>query len=207
MEAADLSPEQLGKRLGVSGMTLRRWKAHPPAGELPKIYEKALIGVIHELVGEGKLTTTHPVVQAVMTTNQWDPMTTAVAALGIEPATLKGGVANEKRLMENLSQIGLKGTNKSEVDRNKSRIMSFKKMGAEWGRRVTSLWKVVTSAELNTMDKLVAYGALFYLICPFDLIPDWIPVFGYMDDYIVLGFAVAYYMKRFPQLFESIQEK
>lgn len=207
MAAADLSPEQLGKRLGISGMTLRRWKAHPPSGDLPMIYEKALIGVIHELVGEGKLPMTHPAVQAVMTPNQWDPMATAVSALGIEPATLKGGAANEKRLMENLSQIGLKVANKAEVDRNKTRILSFKKMGSDWARRVTSLWKVVTSAELNTVDKLVAYGALFYLICPFDLIPDWIPVFGYMDDYIVLGFAVAYYVKRFPRLFESVQDK
>jgi uncharacterized membrane protein YkvA (DUF1232 family) len=61
--------------------------------------------------------------------------------------------------------------------------------------------KVLNSRDLHTFDKLVAYGALFYLLCPFDLIPDYVPVFGYMDDFIVLGFAVAYYVKRFPFLF------
>ena len=201
MKDAQLSPEQMAERLGVSGMTLRRWKAEPSTEKLPKLYENALVGVIYELVAEGKLPVDHSAVQAVMAQSQWAPMAPAVAALGIEPGVLKGGAANERSLMESLSQIGLKEGHKSEVDKSKSHILSFKKMGAEWAKRVTSLWKVVTSAELNTIDKLVAYGALFYLIYPFDLIPDYIPVFGYMDDYIVLGFAVAYYLKRFPQLF------
>jgi uncharacterized membrane protein YkvA (DUF1232 family) len=74
-------------------------------------------------------------------------------------------------------------------------------MGKDWAERISSLMKVLESNELHTFDKLVAYGALFYLIFPFDLIPDYIPVFGYMDDFIVLGFAVAYYIKRFPHLF------
>jgi uncharacterized membrane protein YkvA (DUF1232 family) len=37
---------------------------------------------------------------------------------------------------------------------------------------------------------------LFYLICPFDLIPDNIPVFGMIDDYAILGVAWEYYVKR-----------
>jgi uncharacterized membrane protein YkvA (DUF1232 family) len=49
----------------------------------------------------------------------------------------------------------------------------------------------------------VAYGALFYLILPFDLIPDSIPVFGYVDDFGILGFAVAYYARKFPELKRS----
>ena len=53
----------------------------------------------------------------------------------------------------------------------------------------------------------VAFGALFYLICPFDLIPDAIPVIGYADDFIVLGIAVLYYRKRFPHLFRDRAKK
>jgi uncharacterized membrane protein YkvA (DUF1232 family) len=203
MQDADLSPEQMAKRLGISGMTLRRWKAEPPSEDLPKIYENTFLRVISDLVTEGKLSTTHPAVLALITQEQGMPFAGATSQLGIAPETLQGGISNEKRLMESLSQIGLQQAHKSEVDKSKTRILSFKKMGKDWAKRVTSLWKVITSAELNTIDKLVAYGALFYLICPFDLIPDWIPVIGYMDDYIVLGFAAAYYIKRFPQLFDT----
>ena len=47
---------------------------------------------------------------------------------------------------------------------------------------------------------VAAYGALFYLFTPFDLVPDVMPVFGYVDDFGMLGFAVAYYGAKFPHL-------
>jgi uncharacterized membrane protein YkvA (DUF1232 family) len=51
------------------------------------------------------------------------------------------------------------------------------------------------------MEKLSAYGALFYLITVFDLIPDTIPVFGVLDDFAILGIVTAYYLRKFPDLF------
>ena len=201
MKEANLLPEQLAGKLGISGMTVRRWKAERPAEDLPKLYENALINVIYELIAEGKLPTNHFSVQSFIARNPWASMTPAVRTLGVKPETLAGGVSNEKSLMESLSRLGNKESNQSEVDKNKSRILAFKKMRADWAKRISSLWKVVTSTQLNSFDKLVAYGALFYLIYPFDLIPDYIPVVGYMDDYIILGFAFTYYLKRFPKLF------
>lgn len=37
---------------------------------------------------------------------------------------------------------------------------------------------------------VVALGA-FYLLSPIDLIPDFIPVIGHLDDLALLGFLVA----------------
>ncbi|VVD88520.1 membrane protein [Pandoraea communis] len=37
-----------------------------------------------------------------------------------------------------------------------------------------------------------------YLISPFDLIPDFIPVFGLLDDVIVIGMVVHWLIKRLP---------
>ena len=91
--------------------------------------------------------------------------------------------------MESVSDIGKKSNHQSEVDSNKSRIFSFKKWSKEWSQRISSLWKVIASPQLTSLDKMVAYGALFYLLTPFDLIPDYIPVFGYLDDFVILGFA------------------
>jgi uncharacterized membrane protein YkvA (DUF1232 family) len=59
---------------------------------------------------------------------------------------------------------------------------------------------VVKSSKLSHVDKLVAYGALFYLLTPMDLIPDHIPVLGLVDDFGVLGFALTYYTKRCPEI-------
>jgi uncharacterized membrane protein YkvA (DUF1232 family) len=37
---------------------------------------------------------------------------------------------------------------------------------------------------------LVIIGAIIYVVNPFDLIPDWIPALGFLDDAVVLAFAV-----------------
>ncbi|MFC1532538.1 YkvA family protein [Thermodesulfobacteriota bacterium] len=37
-----------------------------------------------------------------------------------------------------------------------------------------------------------------YIFLPFDLIPDWIPVIGYLDDLIIVPFLVIIALKFTP---------
>jgi len=201
LEDTDMSPEQLAKRLGISGMTVRRWGEKDPREELPLLYEKALQAVVRQLVAEGQLRLDSSVVKAITVEGANLPIVSADNSLGITQDMLQQAENNPKALMESLSELGANDAKQAEVNQHKKKILSFKKMGKEWTQRISSLLKVLDSDKLHNFDKLVAYGALFYLLCPFDLIPDYIPVFGYMDDFIVLGFAMAYYLKRFPSLF------
>ena len=50
------------------------------------------------------------------------------------------------------------------------------------------LWAYVTGGTATTADKVLVLGALLYMISPIDLIPDAIPVLGWLDD---LGLASA----------------
>ena len=63
------------------------------------------------------------------------------------------------------------------------------------GRQITYLalllYYVLTSPEVPHQQKLTILGALGYLICPVDLIPDFIPVAGYTDDLAALTAAIA----------------
>jgi uncharacterized membrane protein YkvA (DUF1232 family) len=43
---------------------------------------------------------------------------------------------------------------------------------------------------------LVAFGA--YLACPIDLIPDWLPVVGYLDDIGLIALVGRWVIKRIP---------
>jgi uncharacterized membrane protein YkvA (DUF1232 family) len=41
-------------------------------------------------------------------------------------------------------------------------------------------------------------GAIAYLLLPFDLIPDWIPVLGQLDDLVIVPFLIWLGLSRLP---------
>lgn len=192
---AKLSPEELGKRVGLSGMTLRRWIKGRPGALIPKFYERALSDEVIRLWMEGRLTEDAESVKWAMTQGQSLYFEAALKNLGLTGEFLRPG-RGEDRLILGLTQIGSSEARQKQVDDGRKKIMGFAKISKAWADRISLLMKVLESKRLGTVERLVAYGALFYLICPFDLIPDNIPVFGMVDDYAILGAASEHYVKR-----------
>lgn len=53
------------------------------------------------------------------------------------------------------------------------------------------LFYALESPKTPLRAKVQIYGALGYLILPLDLVPDLLPIVGYVDDLSVLGLALA----------------
>ncbi|NQX70184.1 DUF1232 domain-containing protein [Paenibacillus alba] len=53
------------------------------------------------------------------------------------------------------------------------------------------LFYAVESPKTPLRAKVQVYGALGYLILPLDIVPDLLPIIGYVDDLSVLGLALA----------------
>lgn len=53
------------------------------------------------------------------------------------------------------------------------------------------LFEVIQSRKVSQADALIIVGALGYLILPVDLIPDFIPVVGLVDDAALIIKAVS----------------
>ena len=58
--------------------------------------------------------------------------------------------------------------------------------------RLSDLAHVVRSPRVPRWKKLLVLAAAAYVVLPVDLIPDVIPVFGWLDDLGVVGLAVAW---------------
>jgi uncharacterized membrane protein YkvA (DUF1232 family) len=201
LKELSFSPEQLGERLGIAGRTIRRWTELPQADELPSLYSKALRETILEFVAEGKLSTETEVVGLVLKEGNDSFFHAAIRDLGMGEDFFSKADQSPDSIVEGIAQIGSNEKKRASVDRSKEKISTYQKLGREWKYRVQTLSKAIMSKDLTRFEKFAAYGALFYLISPFDLIPDHIPVFGLMDDYVILGLTVAYYLKRFPKIF------
>lgn len=49
---------------------------------------------------------------------------------------------------------------------------------------------LMTDPRVSGMDKLLVAGAVAYIVMPFDLVPDFIPFFGEVDDVYILILAL-----------------
>lgn len=57
-------------------------------------------------------------------------------------------------------------------------------------RYVRLLWGLLTDERVSPVDKLLVGAALAYVVMPFDVIPDFIPFIGQVDDIYVVMLAL-----------------
>ena len=62
---------------------------------------------------------------------------------------------------------------------------------ARLATRLLALWKLVRHPDTPRAPKLIALLVLAYAISPIDLIPDFIPVLGLLDDVILVPLDIA----------------
>lgn len=61
-----------------------------------------------------------------------------------------------------------------------------------------ALWKLARHADTPRAAKLVAIVVLAYALSPIDLIPDFIPVLGQLDDLLLVPLGIALAVKLVP---------
>jgi uncharacterized membrane protein YkvA (DUF1232 family) len=192
---AQLSPEELAETIGISGMTVRRWFKKPKE-TVPRVYVPAIREACYALIAQGRLSAESATVGTLLALSPSSEYGAALQNLGLQEGFDLQHKMSQDEVLIGLSRIGTQIQKQDDVDHNRTKIFSFKKLGEEWSRRIGTLWQIVGSKKISRVEKTVAYGALFYLLTPIDFIPDHIPFFGMLDDFGVLGIALAYYKNR-----------
>lgn len=80
-------------------------------------------------------------------------------------------------------------------------MTSFQKISA-WAKAlkldVLALWFALKHPSVSGWAKAIAFVAVAYALSPIDLIPDFIPVLGYLDDLIIVPVLVWLALKLIP---------
>ena len=73
----------------------------------------------------------------------------------------------------------------------------------EWAQRlkceVVALWLCARHPRTPFLPKALAMALVAYALSPIDLIPDFIPVLGYLDDLIILPIGIWLVLKMVPE--------
>ena len=70
---------------------------------------------------------------------------------------------------------------------------------ARLATNLLALWKLFRHPETPRLAKVVAVLVVAYALSPIDLIPDFIPVLGLLDDVILLPLGIALAVKLTPR--------
>ena len=65
-------------------------------------------------------------------------------------------------------------------------------MALERTRTLGKLWRYLRDPGVAAWRKLAGFAAVAYVVWPLDLIPDAIPVLGWLDDAGILAAAAAF---------------
>src|SRR3954452_14220445 len=73
---------------------------------------------------------------------------------------------------------------------------------ADWGRRVKrdaiALWLAARDPRVPWYAKVMAGAVAAYALSPIDLIPDFVPVLGYLDDVVIVPLGILATVKLIP---------
>ena len=61
---------------------------------------------------------------------------------------------------------------------------------SELPRFLTLLWGLITDPRVAVLDKALVAGAIAYILLPVDMIPDFVPFLGEVDDVYLLMLAL-----------------
>lgn len=87
-------------------------------------------------------------------------------------------------------------------------LMEQKEKLRQLAEDIPALCLAMKEKDTPFLAKILAGTAVVYALSPIDLIPDFIPVIGYLDDLILLPLLVALTLKLIPdETFERCREQ
>jgi uncharacterized membrane protein YkvA (DUF1232 family) len=68
-----------------------------------------------------------------------------------------------------------------------------------WRRRLALPWRLLRDPRVPPLAKAIVPLVLLYLVLPLDIIPDFIPVLGQLDDLLVTALGVWLLLRLCPR--------
>ena len=78
-------------------------------------------------------------------------------------------------------------------------IAALRRWARRFKRQTLTVYFLARDPRLSTPLRLLALAVAAYALSPIDLIPDFIPVLGYLDDLLIVPLGLALILRLAPQ--------
>ena len=86
--------------------------------------------------------------------------------------------------------------------------MKLKQRVSELKNKIAAVFLALKKKDTPLFAKIMAGLTVAYALSPIDLIPDFIPILGYLDDLIILPILIALTVKLIPkEIMEECEEE
>uniref|UniRef100_A0A7C3N654 DUF1232 domain-containing protein n=1 Tax=candidate division WOR-3 bacterium TaxID=2052148 RepID=A0A7C3N654_UNCW3 len=88
------------------------------------------------------------------------------------------------------------------------KIEYLKEQARKLKSEVTTIYYAYKNPKTKLLPKIIIFITLGYALSPVDLIPDFIPVLGYLDDILIIPALIALSIKLIPKdIIDESKEK
>lgn len=99
-----------------------------------------------------------------------------------------------------------------EQEKIKESQLTLNQQLRQWARKlkneIIAIYFVMKHPETPIYAKVIAAIIVGYALSPIDLIPDFVPILGYLDEVIFLPLGIALVIKIMPtEIYEACREK
>lgn len=90
----------------------------------------------------------------------------------------------------------------------KKKLDKYKAKAKELTYNLSALYVAYKRKDVSIYAKIIIIIAIGYALSPIDLVPDFIPVLGYLDDLLIVSFLVFIAIKLIPkQIMDECKEQ
>ena len=108
-----------------------------------------------------------------------------------QPFGFQSAVRKAEAIANDLSRLAtLLGNAASKVEKH-TPVLNRIRDDLQTLFRLVQCWKSGKYRDLPWRTIVMAIAAIVYFVNPFDLVPDILPIIGYMDDATVVGFVLS----------------
>ncbi|MGC8769758.1 MAG: YkvA family protein [Brevinematia bacterium] len=78
-------------------------------------------------------------------------------------------------------------------------LSKMKEYAKNLKKEITAIYYAYQDNEIGLLPKIIIFLTIAYATSPIDLIPDFIPILGYLDDLIILPALITFSIKLIPE--------